>query len=435
MPLIKAITGHTKSMAALQSYLEGPLGNERYVAQDFYNIERENGAERLTWGRQMEITREVCGNDTVANGRKPVTFKHYVISPDPRDSCRLETLRDLVADWVHENFRDYEVVVTYHNDNKNRILHAHVVVNNTNLETGRRISGELTNARVRGINNSLQNLALVHGLSAFSDDHRSMNEAEMSAAGKNVSRMGDELSFRAWRNHVRDEAPRGPRLPRPQRVGGPRKDLSERGIEGRGKTSWVGEVRDAVDVARRISRSEREFVAALDAMGVGVSESKGGDWVFHHPDGGARAVRGRRLGVGYARQALEVELTLGVVTGDAPGARRTLPQRRAVIVAICLRRAAGRGPTAKQVVYLLDYANRRGVRAYEDFPDNKTGRCMLQLAREIHLYDTPAPMVPTPAAAVTRRVLAGASARSGQQVRQMPGEARSGERGGDGRLR
>lgn len=436
MSLIKAITGHSRSMAKIQSYLEGPSGGERYVAQDFYNIERENGPERVTWGRQMELTREACGNDRAANGRSPVTFKHYVISPDPRDNCGLETLRNLVADWVRDNFSDYEVAVTYHDDNSSRILHAHVVVNNTNLETGRRISGELTNARVRGINNSLQNLALAHGLSAFAEDHRSMTEAEMSAAGKNVSRQGDERSRSAWRDHRGPKVDRGSRRPRPARARGPRRDLSERGLEQRGETSWVGEIRDTVDVARRISRNEREFLSALDAMGVGVSESKRGDWVFQHPDGGARRVRGRRLGVEYTREALTSELSLGVTVGDSPGARRTVPQRRAVIVAVRLRRAAQRGPTAKQVVYLLDYAGRRGVRRYEDFPDNKTGRRMLELAYEIHLYDTPAPpSAATSEPATTRRRLAGTSTSSGQRPARRPGEARASEQGRDGRQR
>lgn len=40
---------------------------------------------------------------------------------------------------MRENFGNYEVAVVYHDDNERRIPHAHVVVNNTNLNTGHRL--------------------------------------------------------------------------------------------------------------------------------------------------------------------------------------------------------------------------------------------------------------------------------------------------------
>ena len=429
-------------MGRLQAYLEGPEG-QRCLGTDFINIERENGPDGIAWGRQMESTRRLSGNDVAVNGRGPVTFKHYVLSPDPRDGCDLETLRDLALEWARENFGDYEVAIAYHDDNENHIPHAHVIVNNTNLVTGRRISGEHTNERVRGINNSLQNLALKLGLSAFSEDHRSMNEEEMSASGANASRLGDERGRREWVDHRgrNDGNPR--RMPRPPRTRGPRADLAERGIESRGEGSWVAEVRDAVDLARRISRSEAELLSALAAMGVGVGESRGGDWIFRHPSGGAKRVRGARLGQEFSRNALEGEMRAGVAAGLAPGARRTLGQRRAVIAAMGARRAGRKPPSARQVVGLLDYNARNGVTSYDGYGRDKTAQRMLRMARAISLFDAD-PKGPARRAAGASR-LAGDPRRAGAPARRLAGPGGyepqgqvrrdAGARGDDGRAR
>ena len=42
------------------------------------------------------------------------TYKHYVVSPDPKDGISLESLRDLASSWAEEHFPDYEVAIVYH---------------------------------------------------------------------------------------------------------------------------------------------------------------------------------------------------------------------------------------------------------------------------------------------------------------------------------
>jgi hypothetical protein len=59
------------------------------------------------------------------------------------------------------NFPDYEVAIVYHDDNASRIPHAHVVVNNTNLATRRR----LQDPDPRALKHNLQTLAKGRGLS------------------------------------------------------------------------------------------------------------------------------------------------------------------------------------------------------------------------------------------------------------------------------
>lgn len=109
--------------------------------------DRERMAEALGYaGRElsavneaaMDATREAAGNDLPWRGRAARTWKHYVISPDPRNAIALPELRELACSWAERWFPDNEVAIVYHDDNPGRIPHAHVVVNNTCLSTGGR---------------------------------------------------------------------------------------------------------------------------------------------------------------------------------------------------------------------------------------------------------------------------------------------------------
>ena len=397
MAELQVINGHTVGMGKARDYFLGKEG-ERALAQDSLNLAPEE--DGLTWAEQMEITRREAGNDQPWNGKAPITYKHYVISPDPRDNCDLDKLRELTMTWVRENFANYQVAVTYHDDNENQVIHAHVIVNNTNLVTGGRISSELTKARVKGLNNSLQNLCLELGLSAFSEDHSSLNESEMQAAGKNVSRDGDERSRTRWRDHGRKG--RGWASAAPQRRAGARRrargDVRERGVREREGTSWKQEVRERVDVARRVARSERELVAVLKVMGVTVTESARGDLLFSHPDGGGRRVSGSRLGPAYSRFALRVGYSSGYVDyvrsprgTNAPALSKEQIKAVARSVSVIGRVEAGADVRAADVAALLDYNAKHSISGYEGYGHDRKAQRMLSLARQIHLFDQSGP--------------------------------------------
>ena len=107
----------------------------------------------------MDATRAAAGNDLPWRGRAARTWKHYVISPDPRNGVSLDELRELATAWVRRWFPDCEVAVVYHDDNAGRIPHAHVVV---------------SERRVRG----LYALDLVDfGSAARGDGHRRVDRA------------------------------------------------------------------------------------------------------------------------------------------------------------------------------------------------------------------------------------------------------------------
>lgn len=99
--------------------------------------EREGDA--FDWASAMDATRSRWRNDTPWGGRPCRTYKHYVLSPDPKDSVNLDALRELTVAWVREHFGDREVAIVCHDENAGHVPHAHVVANNANIVTGRRL--------------------------------------------------------------------------------------------------------------------------------------------------------------------------------------------------------------------------------------------------------------------------------------------------------
>lgn len=295
MPYVKCISGHTSARAVLR-YLER---GGRALATDFLNIDApvsgvRDGLEdhgRIDWWREMDRTRAAFGNDAAWNGHRARTWKHYILSPNPEDGIELPRLRRLATAWAKENFGDYEVAIVYHDDNDGRIPHAHVVVNNTNLATGRRIQ----KPDPRAVKRSVQRLARDMGLSCFED-------APHPAAH--------------WR--VRTARPR-------QRVHIGR---AERELASKGAYSRVSDIRSRVAIARMVARSVGEFASVLDAMGVTVSENSAKaarrDWVYALADHPTRRVGGERLGLSFSRESLERRFAVGAAGRLADAAERRL---------------------------------------------------------------------------------------------------------------
>ena len=272
MPYIKAISGHTR-LGAAQRYLER---EGRALARDFLNLDPPlegldgDGMpvyQDYDWASVMDATREMRGNDSPFKGRKARTYKHYVFSPDPRDAVSLSQLRSVTMSWVEENFADYEVAIVYHDDNEHRIPHAHVIVNNTNLETGRR----LQDPDPRALKRSAQRIAREHGLSFYHDEP---TDPETGIAP-------DSDPYARRNAHI-----------------------VERDLVSKGGYSWVADIRARVEVAKGIARDADDFQGALREMGVNVRESasRRGDWVYSLAETPSRQVTGSKLGASYTRR-------------------------------------------------------------------------------------------------------------------------------------
>lgn len=272
MPIVKPISGHT-GCRGVWRYL---TKDGRALAADYLNLdvpERDKDGP-FDWAAVMDATRERNGNGRAWGGRAARTYKHYVLSPDPRDDIDLEALRGLAVEWAKRNFGDYEVAIVYHDDNARGIPHAHVVVNNTNLETGRRLQDPDPSA----LAHSAQEIARERGLRDLDTD---MPELD-------------------GRKRDRFRAPRTRQAVYVRRA--------ERAIEAEGGYSWVADIRRRVGIARAVARNESEFRSVLSSMGVEVSDrsrrSGRRDWVYSMAERPTWRVAGESLGTAYGMEAV-----------------------------------------------------------------------------------------------------------------------------------
>lgn len=273
MPILKAISGHTSCAGPMRYLTKGG----RALAVDFRNIdapesERERAA--FDWAAVMDATRRGYGNDTPWGGMPCRTYKHYILSPDPKDGIGLDELRGLAQEWVGEAFPDFEAAIVYHDDNEGRVPHAHVIVNNTNIVTGRR----LQDPHPKELNHLLQKLAAKRRLRDF--DTPKAGRAQGKTSRPRAKSMQSEYLRKA-----------------------------EAEIASKGGYSWVADIRGRVALARAVSGSEAEFKGLLEQVGIAVAPNSSGaerrDWVYSLEGHPTWRVSGERLGLSYGKEALE----------------------------------------------------------------------------------------------------------------------------------
>ena len=300
--MLKTIAGHT-STRGICRYL---TRKNRALASDYINIDVPEGIREFDWAETMDATRRSFGNDLPWRGKRVRTYKHYVVSPDPKDGISLEALRNLATSWAQEHFSEYEVAIVYHDDNEHGIPHAHVVVNNTNIETGRR----LQDPDPKALAASLQELAEAQGLTALRPPQ---------ATG---------VAARAQRRSPK----RAPETFRSEYVRRAEQELTERG-----EYSWTADIRARVRIARTVSRSEAEFRSILGTMGVTVSDNspkaERRDCIYALATHPSRRISGERMGLAYGRERLESLLRSG-------GARKLEDAGERAIAAIAKRAVA-----------------------------------------------------------------------------------------------
>lgn len=334
MPALKSISGHGSTRNVINYLTKGG----RDVGRDYINCLEVGLAGEPVW-RQMDETRAAFGNDSSHHGRAARTYEHFVLSPDPRDNVSLDTLREVAVGWADEHFGDYQVAVYYHDDNALGIPHAHVVVNNTNLETGRRLADRLSPSFVRHAWDDLQGRASALGLRSF------------GVGGKGS---GDPHALTAERDH-RSKAVR---------------EISA------GRWSWVEDVRDRVECAARMASDRPGFERACRAMGLEVREAASGDFLFCHPGSESWRVRGGRLGAFWTPRGVERRLSYDRSRhAPKPGAERISAIEEAMA---SLAAAPGAGPrvlgtsrgepvTVDDVASMLEVASANDIRANADF--------------------------------------------------------------------
>jgi len=303
VPMLKTIAGHT-SARGICRYL---TRKNRALASDYINIDVPEGSREFDWAETMDATRRSFGNDLPWRGKRVRTYKHYVVSPDPKDGISLDALRDLATSWAQEHFSEYEVAIVYHDDNEHGIPHAHVVVNNTNVETGRR----LQDPDPKALAASLQALAEAQGLTA-------LRPPQATGVAARAQRRSPKRSPETYRNEYVRRA--------------------EQELTERGEYSWTADIRARVRIARTVSRSEAEFRSILGTMGVTVADNspkaERRDWIYALASHPSRRISGERMGLAYGREHLEPLLLAGGIRRLEDAGERTIAEiaKRAVEV-------------------------------------------------------------------------------------------------------
>lgn len=195
MPYVKFISGHSETVKKIQKYLEK---NNRHLAEDFINAARES-MDGLSWAEVMDETREEYGTQHARKGQRARRYEHIIISLDPQDDVSLDDFRDYVTSiasrWFDDEIGRFQVAIVYHDDNNERVsrgekgvLHAHLVINNADLESGLRISPKLTPRTVTAFALDVNNRALDLGWHGFANNGVSLTLEEMRARGLEPSK-------------------------------------------------------------------------------------------------------------------------------------------------------------------------------------------------------------------------------------------------------
>ena len=287
MTMLATKNAHEPVSLRIQNYLEiAKDGVARALARDFINLPTKDHQDR--WSKIMQITRDYAGLKFGSCGSKRyVTYYHFVISPDPKDAVDLDTLRKLTMTWCNKFFGDGvepgllgspEVAIVYHDDNTNHIPHAHIVVNNCDLETGKPLhfGNDINN---KTMPDSLQEMSQELGLRFFDNDEKRKKGATKGAFLTKV----------------------------------------ERGILKSNRYTWKNDLRMRIQTAMRTTVNEREFIKELNQLGVEVSPSsyinKAGervkDYIYRLMQNPKRwHASGYRLGQAYTAEAVEKDQEL-----------------------------------------------------------------------------------------------------------------------------
>lgn len=281
--LLSSAVKESCSRRRIKDYLDNEFGKSpgRAIAWDYINLSER---EQKHWDKVMDVTRKEYGHDKDWHGQASRQYTHFIVSPDPRDAVDIDTLRELTTRWASEFFGgptdedydhigvlgDYQVAIAYHDDNTNHVPHAHIIVNATNLENGKKMQIK-NDVNEHLMPERLQEIAAELGLSYFDDEGLCVVRTDRKLRNKSLTSTELRLIKEA-------------------------------------KFSWKDELRSRVDIAKCISGTEEDFIKALDRMGVGVRDSKerSDDWVyFDNRNPEYWECRGFKLGAEYKKTAIQ----------------------------------------------------------------------------------------------------------------------------------
>jgi hypothetical protein len=291
---------------------------DRAIAQDL-SLSLDDEETNGPWWAQMDAKRRQFG---IGQGRerhgRSRSYYHFVIAPDPKDFVDLtpeeglRRVRAIATEWASDYLEGFQWAIVYHDDGANGNIHAHVICNSVNVETGRKY--HRTDADWRNWScKLLDDLCHKYGLHALIDRNpsedvgaelgarnatrRSRGEREVTAGAR-----PDALQPRYDRSGDR-VAPVATGSPAPRRTVTSQpavRSLAERHMRGR---SWKSELRQEIDAAAMDAASFAEFRARMRNDGYDVYQNKAGNLVYVWRDG-ERKVKDSNLGLMYQNDLL-----------------------------------------------------------------------------------------------------------------------------------
>lgn len=453
MPYLKFINGHSKTLYYAWRYLEGEDGS-RMVAFDGINMLHHSlFNENLRWWEIMDDTRKRCDNNRSMNDKKPRTYMHFIISPDPRDNISLDEFRYLVTTWGEKFFNgsklgSYEVSIIYHDDNKERmergkdgILHAHIIVNNTDLNDGKRIAPKLSRRIINDMYFEINKAALAAGYHGFATNGQSYTQREMVELGLTPSRNRNDaryLDSQVDGHDIPDEEvevddidPKiaSQRMATPEEMAAaqvhkrPRGNpefqmvfstgevydvfardprtylpMSERRVIEREGHSWKEDIRGRVDVVLRLAGSTGEFEQILNLLDIDVTYNKRGEikYCMRGDENKAKQVLGKTLGARYTKERINRSIGLNYrervqrKTSDAPMRRQISNAERIAIIETVNEAKMGTREGNEHINRLkafIKYNDDHNIKSYEDYPNTKEGRAVRAWATSHHALE------------------------------------------------
>ena len=298
MPMLKTASAGATNVTGVKAYLLKEqrqehemhrLEWERYAAGEIMLSEQQAGRLRdylgatsrglavdvsddlssRNWARQMDLTRAQFRHDVPVAQGSCRTYYHFILSPSMDDECDLSTIRAYSKDWAESNFRTgnrkHEYAIVYHDDNTKGILHAHIVVNVSNKETGRKL--HLDNDEVVALEISAQEVGKRYGLTPLREQMQ-----------KTV----------------------GARTSQPIYL-----DRKEREILSKGGYSWKWELRKAIVDISPLATDFDDFKLKLNRAGYDVVRSpKTGYLTYTHKNG--LKVKDSNLGARFYFESLQM---------------------------------------------------------------------------------------------------------------------------------
>lgn len=390
MPMLKPMAGHSTDMTPAGFYYmynkneEGdrdPEAGVRAIAFDGINISLVSPLDpSKNWWDVMNDTRKRFGNNSPHGEQAARTYEQKENGLSP-------------------------------------ILHAHVIVNNTEINTGLRLAPKISDKIVDQLYASVNIMALERGWHGFTTNNVSMTLEEMKEVGAKPSTtkfkredwgIGDFED--AGRYFGRDEAGNDISL----HLAGDYDDvklspgpvarytltfasdrvyefvpqgrhtsptMAERGLKSREGYSWKYDIRDRVDAALLVSTSVDDFIGCMDRYGIDVSQNKAGQFKFSMRGGEnkSKMVSGKTLGKRYDRPSIVSKLeedaavqassprSLGVDSSRSGFAERFIDVLENSGGAIAPNR------TMDEFRDLMQYNYENGIKGYEGYPSSLEG--------------------------------------------------------------